>query len=39
MEEELYLKLDEDGGNKMILKMARDRTIDYYMIEQRMEGA
>ena len=26
MEEELYRKLDEDGGNKMIFKMARDRT-------------
>ena len=28
MEEELYRKLDEDGGKKMILKMARDRTED-----------
>ena len=28
MEEELYRKLDEDGGNKMIFKMARDRTED-----------
>ena len=26
MEEEIYRKLDEDGGNKMIFKMARDRT-------------
>ena len=26
MEEELYRKLDEDGGKKMIFKMARDRT-------------
>ena len=26
MEEELYRKLDEDGGKKMISKMARDRT-------------
>ena len=25
MEEELYKKLDEDGGKKMIYKMARDR--------------
>ena len=24
MEEELYRKLDEDGGKKMIFKMARD---------------
>ena len=28
MEEELYQKLDEDGGKKMIFKMARDRTED-----------
>ena len=28
MEEELYWKLDEDGGKKMIFKMARDRTED-----------
>ena len=28
MEEELYRKLDEDGGNKMIFKIARDRTED-----------
>ena len=28
MEEELYRKLDEDGGKKMIFKMARDRTED-----------
>ena len=28
MEEELYQKLDEDGGKKMIFKMARDRTKD-----------
>ena len=28
MEEELYRKLDEDGGKKMISKMARDRTED-----------
>ena len=28
MEEELYRKLDEDGGKKMIFKMARDRTDD-----------
>ena len=27
-EEELYRKLDEDGGKKMIFKMARDRTED-----------
>ena len=26
MEEELYRKLDDDGGKKMIFKMARDRT-------------
>ena len=26
MEEELYRKLDEDGGKNMIFKMARDRT-------------
>ena len=26
MEEALYRKLDEDGGKKMIFKMARDRT-------------
>ena len=26
MEEGLYRKLDEDGGKKMIFKMARDRT-------------
>ena len=28
MEEELYRKLDEDGGKKMIFKMARDRIED-----------
>ena len=28
MEEELYRKIDEDGGKKMIFKMARDRTED-----------
>ena len=28
MEEELYRKLDEDGGKKMIFKMARARTED-----------
>ena len=28
MKEELYLKLDEDGGKNMIFKMARDRTED-----------
>ena len=28
MKEELYLKLDEDGGKNMIFKMARDRTDD-----------
>ena len=28
MEEELYRKLDEDGGKNMIFKMARDRTED-----------
>ena len=28
MKEELYRKLDEDGGTHMILKMARDRTKD-----------
>ena len=28
MEEELYRKLDEDGGKKIIFKMARDRTED-----------
>ena len=28
MEEELYRKLDEDGGKKMIFKMARVRTED-----------
>ena len=28
IEEELYRKLDEDGGKKMIFKMARDRTED-----------
>ena len=28
MEEELYRKLDKDGGKKMIFKMARDRTGD-----------
>ncbi len=28
MEEELYRKLDEDGGKYMIFKMARDRTED-----------
>ena len=28
MEEELYRKLDEDGGRKMIFKMARHRTED-----------
>ena len=28
MEEEFYRKLDEDGGKKMIFKMARDRTED-----------
>ena len=33
MEEELYRKLDDDGGKKMIFNMARDRTED-----QRMEG-
>ena len=28
MEEELFRKLDEDGGKKMIFKMARDRAED-----------
>ena len=28
MEEELYRKLNEDGGKKIIFKMARDRTED-----------
>ena len=28
MEEELYRKIDEDGGKKMIFNMARDRTED-----------
>ena len=28
MKEELYRKLDEDGGPHMIFKMARDRTED-----------
>ena len=28
VEEELYRKLDEDGGKKIIFKMARDRTED-----------
>ena len=28
MEEKLYRKLDEDGGKKMIFKMARDITED-----------
>ena len=28
MEEELYRKLDEDGGKQMIFKMARYRTED-----------
>ena len=28
MEAELYRKLDEDGGKKLIFKMARDRTED-----------
>ena len=28
MEEELYRKLDEDGGKNIIFKMARDRTED-----------
>ena len=28
MEEQLYRKLDEDGGKKMMFKMARDRTED-----------
>ena len=28
MEEELYRKIDEYGGKKMIFKMARDRTED-----------
>ena len=28
MAEELYRKLDEDGGKKIIFKMARDRTED-----------
>ena len=28
MEQELYRKLDEDGGKKMIFKMAQDRTED-----------
>ena len=28
MEEELYRKLDEAGGKKMIFKIARDRTED-----------
>ena len=28
MGEALYRKLDEDGGTKMIFKMARDRTED-----------
>ena len=28
MEEELYRKVDEDGGKKMIFKMARDSTGD-----------
>ena len=28
MEEELYRKLDEDGGKKIIFKMAWDRTED-----------
>ena len=28
MDEELYRKLDEDGGKKLIFKMARDRTED-----------
>ena len=27
-DEELYRKLDEDGGKQMILKMARERTED-----------
>ena len=28
IEEELYRKLDEDGGKKMIFKLSRDRTQD-----------
>ena len=28
MDEELYRKLDEDGGKQMIFNMARDRTED-----------
>ena len=28
MEEDLYRKLDENGGKKIIFKMARDRTED-----------
>ena len=35
MEEELYRKLDEDGGKKMIFKMApRDRTEDGRDVER-----
>ena len=34
MEEELYRKLDGDGGNKMIFKMARDITEDGRDVER-----
>ena len=34
MEEELYRKLDEDGGKKIISKMARDRTEDGRDVER-----
>ena len=34
MEEELYRKLDEDGGKYMIFKMARDRTEDGRDVER-----
>ena len=34
MEEELYRKLDEDGGKKMLFKMARDITEDGRDVER-----
>ena len=34
MEEELYRKRDEDGGKKMIFKMARDRTEDGWDVKR-----
>ncbi len=38
MEEELYRKLDEDGGKKMIFKMAQDRTQDGKDVKRTTTG-